>query len=716
MKRTAPPLFATWLLEHCTLGDSNEALAGDLLEGYSAGLSDGWYCRQVFAACAVSWSEALRVRASMLIFATIWSMMAPAWKVFIDGIEGATIFSTVLQPLGGFWLLPAFAGWLVLNGTFLWAGMLVYIFALSICGKVFRRNEVKRAFLLAPLVYAPLCGLFIFLSCLDWSFAFADQTLATSPLGQIADLRMVADLLRFPFILAMAGVLWNVLPQTKHRFQLLPVEAAPIESSAEVDVPGLASMADSCTIKRFFFFMVGAGLINAMLAGILLCRLPELHLLSFSAIFPWAVLYVVVGVLAGVAGSWLYWKSPSSLFREHPPIPFPLFALVCASGWIWIPSMVIFAEQSSPLAAIVAVLGTTFLAVGIRNATYSVFASFAPDSKVDALQESELFAESLYRAPWEAHGYVITLLLYAGVCALAIHLNYAAAALFALSVFLFIWKQTIVPNQSLAGNHEYRRAAVRLAGVSILAILVTAWAVLDGVAHRNRVEQVNAAASMSNAASTNQNAAHTTKGKSSPSGLGGYESLILWPIPEKRQIVAPTPEISLLAPGTTQPLIIPFHGVYWYLQPPNKTPGPTAHQSHGTPISLDIASINATPLVMDAHQYLATSIPVARCREIHVEIENRDNTIGSIALAVLLTDSASSKKTTLYLGQQTIASTNPENFSYKLESVLDTLRFPIPAGAQLRRFDEITVMMLPDVEHALVGPKIAIKQFQLLPR
>jgi hypothetical protein len=156
--------------------------------------------------------------------------------------------------------------------------------------------------------------------------------------------------------------------------------------------------------------------------------------------------------------------------------------------------------------------------------------------------------------------------------------------------------------------------------------------------------------------------------------------------------------------------------VYWYLQPPAKTPGPTAHQSHGTPIGADIASINSTPLVMDAHQYLGTAIPVARCREIQVEIENRDNRIGFIALAVLLTDSTSSKKTTLYLGQQAITSTKPENFSYKTNSLFETLRFPLPASVKMRRFDEITIMMLPDVEHALEAPKIAIKQFRLFPR
>ncbi len=119
---------------------------------------------------------------------------------------------------------------------------------------------------------------------------------------------------------------------------------------------------------------------------------------------------------------------------------------------------------------------------------------------------------------------------------------------------------------------------------------------------------------------------------------------------------------------------------------------------------------------MDAHQSLGTAIPIARCREIQVEIENRDNIIGVVALAVLLTDGASPKEPTLYLGQQLIVSTEPEHFLFKSGSVFETLHFSVPASAKMRNFDEITVMMLPDVEHALVGPKIAIKQFQLFPR
>jgi hypothetical protein len=45
-----------------------------------------------------------------------------------------------------------------------------------------------------------------------------------------------------------------------------------------------------------------------------------------------------------------------------------------------------------------------------------------------------------------------------------------------------------------------------------------------------------------------------------------------------------------------------------------------------------------------------------------------------------------------------------------------TIRFPIPAAAKIRKFDEITVMLLSDELRARVGPKIAIREFQLFPR
>jgi hypothetical protein len=48
--------------------------------------------------------------------------------------------------------------------------------------------------------------------------------------------------------------------------------------------------------------------------------------------------------------------------------------------------------------------------------------------------------------------------------------------------------------------------------------------------------------------------------------------------------------------------------------------------------------------------------------------------------------------------------------------VNEVLRFPISVRANIRRFDEITVILLTDVEHFQVGPKVAIQQFEPVPR
>jgi hypothetical protein len=246
-------------------------------------------------------------------------------------------------------------------------------------------------------------------------------------------------------------------------------------------------------------------------------------------------------------------------------------------------------------------------------------------------------------------------------------------------------------------------------------MLVTMWALLDGIAHRNLIAQVALNAGEKGATGKDANA--SKKLENAASGLGGYESLILWPFPEKKEIVPPVKSIDpFLAPGTSKPLVIRFDGVYRYVQPPDETPGPNAHKAHGTPLALNIEVTNSFPLLMDAHQELPRAIPLDRRREIDVEVENRDNHAGLIALGVLLGDEASRKKPTLYLGSKPLESTQPGHFSYKSAPVSETLRFAVPLDAKVRRFNEITVLALPDIEHRFLAPKIAIQQFQILPR
>lgn len=119
---------------------------------------------------------------------------------------------------------------------------------------------------------------------------------------------------------------------------------------------------------------------------------------------------------------------------------------------------------------------------------------------------------------------------------------------------------------------------------------------------------------------------------------------------------------------------------------------------------------------MEAHQALGAAIPLACCREMQVTIENSDNAPGIIAIGVLLTDSTSLGKPTSYLGQQTIVSTEPSHFTMKSSPVPEVLHFPIPNHSRIEEFDEITIVFFPDAERPYTGAKIAIKQFDLVPR
>jgi hypothetical protein len=704
------------MLEHLTPAGRDEALGGDLLEEFRRGRTEGWYWWQVLSACGVGWLRTLRARGTLLVFALLLSILAPAWNVLCDQIEDSAIINKLWQALGGFWIFPALAGWIVLHSAFVWGGMLIFIAAQGSFRKRLDGERLRRGFLLVPLIFTPLYGVMALIVGLYWYSDFEQASLAATPLGEIADFRVLADVVRIPYLVSLLAALWGAIPRAQGRLAEIGDESSPLKSEAHSDTLALLQTMEPVALSRFFAFMVAAGLLNALIGGFLLCRLPESHAPSLASLLIRAALYVAVGVVGGVAGTWLYWRSPASPLRESAPMPFTLFAVVCSAGWVWVPAMAILSEQISPVTAFVAMIGAFVLAAGLRSTTYYVSAPAQEYAAPIGMDEGDLFAESLYRPPREAHGYVIAIALYAAGAALLNHSQYTAALLLALSAAMFAWKRTVPLRRPGGDSNEVRRAVLRLAWVAIPAILVTAWALLDGVANRNAQEQRNAVyAAIRSTAADDRNPKSVRQ--LSASAVNGYESIILWPVPEKKQIVAPIPTPSnLLTPGSKQPVVIKFDGPYWYYQPPEKAPSKEAHEAQGSPLAIDIQAENFISLTMEAHQSLGNSIPLARCREIEVEVLNRDNRRGNVTVGVLLTDSSSRGKQTIYLGQQPVVSSEPEHFALKSSPVSETLRFAIPETAKIRRFNEINVMFFPDGANFGKGPKMAVGQFELEPR
>jgi hypothetical protein len=630
----------------------------------------------------------------------LWSLLAPAWAAIIDRLQNRDIA----------W--PAsVAAWVALNLVFIWTGMLVFAALHRQFPHSFAAKKLKTAFVLAAGVFLPVYfATFVLSNLFAWPGLAVPPPHGMSPLSEIADFRIWANALRIPYFLTFLWSMWSVAPLMAVA-PMAVVEWNSGRTAVPCSITGNPVLRDSYTVKRMLLFMLGTGLLNASIAGILLCRLPEAHHPSLQSVLVRATVYVVIGAVAGIVGTYLYWHNPASSFRADPPLPFSLFALVCAAGWIWVPAMLLFSEQASPLSAGVAVIAAFFLAGEIRRITLQVLSPSPEPGPFLPADDRPLFAETLYRAPAQPEGYLIALCLYAAGWAIAGHSNMTAAALLALAACLFKLRTTFLPARDFQPDREYRRAALRLACLALPAVLVTFWALLDGVAYRNGLLAVSAAEAAS-AQSTGNHAQSKNDDKSSTHLGNGYESVILWPYSPKKQVVAPVQPSPLLAPGTTRPLVIRFNGEYWYLQPPDVSPGPKAHHAIGTPLDLHIASSNSFPLMMQAHQYLRSPIRVARCREIRVEIEDREVDPGSIFLAGWLKNSSAAGAAAVYLGQQPIAGMSAASASPATE----TLVFAVPASAKIRTFDEISLVMLPDSGHERVGPRVAIRQFELVPR
>jgi hypothetical protein len=128
MKQMKPPFIASWMQEHLTAGPGNEALAGDLLEVFRCGRSRGWYWRQVLGAIVISgWREIVN-HANVMLFAALWSMLAPAWLLVVGNTEERFNISERIWQMDWPWSTVCDVGLLLaVNVLFIWAGIVLYL-------------------------------------------------------------------------------------------------------------------------------------------------------------------------------------------------------------------------------------------------------------------------------------------------------------------------------------------------------------------------------------------------------------------------------------------------------------------------------------------------------------------------------------------------------------------------------------------------------------
>jgi hypothetical protein len=199
-----------------------------------------------------------------------------------------------------------------------------------------------------------------------------------------------------------------------------------------------------------------------------------------------------------------------------------------------------------------------------------------------------------------------------------------------------------------------------------------------------------------------------------------YSGILLWP--KKRthtKLIAPPPmswNQKFVSSQHSNPLVIPFEGVYWFFREPDLQPPAKSQQAEGSPEMFNIDSTDWRPLSMEAHQNLGTLVGLDCCGKIQVAIRNADGYPKSISLEVILVDTTAPGKPFQSLGRAQIVSSRKGKSDDRQQPANETLNFLIPANSAIHRFDEVTVLFRLDGFRARAAAKIGIDHFTLIPR
>jgi hypothetical protein len=424
---------------------------------------------------------------------------------------------------------------------------------------------------------------------------------------------------------------------------------------------------------------------------------------SLATVVARGLAYVGATGAAGAAAMWMGW----ALLRvESAPAPVA-FGQAAAEGFVFLPCIVLLAFKDSAWVLLAVGVG---LAVMLRGMRYV----FPPDEEAGEMgwEEARDFS-ALYGLP--ARGQPVWKMAVVAICVQASVIAVFAGDVSTASLFLMVWWSMVLWRFSELRGTRKQVAPVRwprwrrLAEMGAFALVVTVFLLLPD---RPGKKGDSLHAGMKRPAGDRQ-------GDSGSTGEG-YVGIVLWPPVAKKkvEVVAPRPHAAMFVAGRSRPIEIPFDGAYWYFKAPDRRPSPKAHVAHGLPAELNIRSSDRSPLLMEAHQRLGTRIDLDCCGQIDLAVTNGDNRLGKIAVGMILTDSSSPARASVYLGEKALVSSEATQIGLTRAPVEETVRFAIPnvKAGRARSFDEITVFFMPDRVRALAGAKVNVRSFKLVPR
>jgi hypothetical protein len=448
---------------------------------------------------------------------------------------------------------------------------------------------------------------------------------------------------------------------------------------------------------------LATGLNLAIAVCKLTCKSPETHTLSWAARLFSPAVYLLLACLAGAAGTWI--MLPRSSRRQ-----FRSLSRCGVRGWVFVPAIILFLQQESVWALLVAVVASALMAATLYRLTEAMAYDAHEIPRSQQYLEKSLFATQVRLAPTSWVPFGLSLGLYGAFLSAVAGKIILVTLLLAASSFLLILQIKAAQTQKDQGQSENTDRRTHFYSLIAMAFFCAFIALSASSAspHASSISLRGWGGAPSSTGLGRQNS-------STDHSSGGYRTIVLWPIQKEEKII-PSPPLNMnaLSPFLAKPWIIPFYGPYWYFKSSGESPGPNTRTTQGDPLKVNVRSTDRDPLLMEAHQHLSNPIALSCCREMQIVFKNGVS-LGAFAVSISLTDLHSHGELSQNLGVKYVVP-NPANEGPRNTlPVEETLVFPFPKHGVIKKFDAITVDLLPDAVHGTSGRRVAVERFVMIP-
>jgi hypothetical protein len=182
--------------------------------------------------------------------------------------------------------------------------------------------------------------------------------------------------------------------------------------------------------------------------------------------------------------------------------------------------------------------------------------------------------------------------------------------------------------------------------------------------------------------------------------------------PHTRLVAPPLRTTTGFGPARSDPLSIPFDGVYWFWRGPSDRPPTNSIIMHGSPSARFFRSTDGDGMSMEARQNLGFMVDPKRYGAIEILIENADPFPNTVSILLKIRDTTVPGKPLLSLGMEGVSTPAAATGA----PATQMLRFRIPSAIAIGSFDELTVSYYLKGARSDRSARIAIERFRLVPR